>query len=649
MTPDQRAAYLSELLENSLAAHQDGDFSVAESGYREVLDGFPNHPVTLDLFGTLLFQTGRATQALAPLEKAVGLDPSRGPAWNHLGSVRASLSDYQGAMQAFQSAVEADPDNVDAWVNLSRLAEQCGERVLSVNAARSAAGRQPESGQVQARLGAALLHSGAESDAVDPLTRATSLLPLDPEPYLHLAIALSTLHSKDSAELAIRKCILITPDKVTSYPHFVLLQKSKAPGAGSIDGIAWAQRATRITPTDPHLWTLLGAELLRHQKVDDGVRETQRALILSPSDRMATFNLPNPLFRMARHEAARAAGYRGFVVSPGVQEFHLMVAEAEFVLGNGALGWKHFDVRRTARFGSERIELPPFWEGAGNPGRLLVAAEQGVGDEYIYLSMLPQLIERCSSITVECDKRNLPLFCRTFPGIQFIERQVVGRENADPYFDYRPLRKERTFDHAVLAGSLPGIFLQDVSKPGPVRVFDVDPEERQRWRDRFLQMGKGPWVGLCWRSGLSGGFRDQLYCSAETMVRALGAGTANYVSLIYNLQPGELDAARESEGCVIYDPEGIDQKNELDRVAAMLSALDAVVSVDTAVCPLAASIGTPTIRLGWSHLRLSDGYDAVLGSCHPMTGNLERFEVDVSLPRAGTALPRILEESRRGK
>ncbi|WP_156901153.1 hypothetical protein [Nisaea denitrificans] len=90
------------------------------------------------------------------------------------------------------------------------------------------------------------------------------------------------------------------------------------------------------------------------------------------------------------------------------------------------------------------------------------------------------------------------------------------------------------------------------------------------------------------------------------------------MSLIYNLQPGELDAVRELPDCVIYDPEDIDQKNELDRVAVILSALGAGVSVDTAISPLAASIGTPTIQLGWSHLLLSDAYDAILGSCHPM-------------------------------
>ena len=121
---------------------------------------------------------------------------------------------------------------------------------------------------------------------------------------------------------------------------------------------------------------------------------------------------------------------------------YIIASEAERALGNIEIGWKHYEVGRTARFGSERIDLPPFWEGDGDPGHLLVAAEQGVGDEYIYLSFLPHLMERCSKVTVECDKRNLALFGRTFPNIDFVERQVVGRDNADPYFDYRLLTSE---------------------------------------------------------------------------------------------------------------------------------------------------------------------------------------------------------------
>ena len=404
-----------------------------------------------------------------------------------------------------------------------------------------------------------------------------------------------------------------------------------------------------VAPTDALIWAIIGRESLRFENADSSIIQNQRALVLDPVNSIATFNLPKALLIAARYIECRAFSYRGLIVSPHDDAFYIIVAEAECALGNIEIGWKHFEVRRTARFGSERIDLPPFWEGDGDPGHLLVAAEQGVGDEYIYLSVLPHLMERCSKLTVECDERNLALFGRTFPNIDFVERQVVGRENADPYFDYRLLRSEKHFDRAILAGSLPRMFIKDVSRPGPYRTLHVDPVERYFWRERFLGMGAGPWVGLCWRSGVGGAGRSQFYSRAEDVVRALGAGTANYVNLVYDFQPEELDAARKLDGCVIYDPENIDQKNELDRVAALVSALDAVVSVSTAIAALSASVGTPTILLAWSHLRLSDGHDAVLGASRPMLDKLERLDIGVSLKRAGMALPDILGSSSRGE
>jgi hypothetical protein len=57
-------------------------------------------------------------------------------------------------------------------------------------------------------------------------------------------------------------------------------------------------------------------------------------------------------------------------------------------------------------------------------------------------------------------------------------------------------------------------------------------------------------------------------------------------------------------------PEGIDQKNELDRTSAMLSALDAVISAPTAVSWLSAGVGTPTWKV------LYDTSWTALGQAH---------------------------------
>ena len=64
--------------------------------------------------------------------------------------------------------------------------------------------------------------------------------------------------------------------------------------------------------------------------------------------------------------------------------------------------------------------------------RLLVTAEQGVGDELMFASMIPDLARRAAeeggSIVLECDPRLVPLFARSFPGVSVHASDMEKRE-----------------------------------------------------------------------------------------------------------------------------------------------------------------------------------------------------------------------------
>jgi hypothetical protein len=47
----------------------------------------------------------------------------------------------------------------------------------------------------------------------------------------------------------------------------------------------------------------------------------------------------------------------------------------------------------------------------------MIWEEQGVGDKIIFGSRFPDLIERGVGTLIECDKRLIPLFSRSFPAI----------------------------------------------------------------------------------------------------------------------------------------------------------------------------------------------------------------------------------------
>ena len=69
------------------------------------------------------------------------------------------------------------------------------------------------------------------------------------------------------------------------------------------------------------------------------------------------------------------------------------------------------------------------------------------------------------------------------------------------------------------------------------------------------------------------------------------------IAVQYAAPHEEIADLERVSGRKIVVPENLDQKNEIDRTAAMLSALDVVVSAPTAVSWLAAAAGVPVLKI----------------------------------------------------
>jgi hypothetical protein len=110
-------------------------------------------------------------------------------------------------------------------------------------------------------------------------------------------------------------------------------------------------------------------------------------------------------------------------------------------------------------------------------------------------------------------------------------------------------------------------------------------------------LGASPAIGICWRSGKSGGHRSVQYAPLEAWGAFLRDLPGALVSCQYDAADDEIAALEKLSQRKIFVPARLDQKNELDRTAAMLSALNILVSAPTAVSWLGASVGVPTLKL----------------------------------------------------
>lgn len=257
----------------------------------------------------------------------------------------------------------------------------------------------------------------------------------------------------------------------------------------------------------------------------------------------------------------------------------LLLGQARF-----AEGWDQYDVRLLRADAYVRPRPLPFWNGATPPaGPLLVLGEQALGDELLFASCLPDLLARVPSVVVECDPRLGVLYRRSFPNATiFAER--------DPHAPLPAMPREAPVAQ-IAAGSLPALFRRDAQAFPRHDGYLVAEERKVRaWRERLAALGAGPKIGLSWRGGTAKTRRALRSVAPRELAPLLARKDVRFVSLQYGNVADDLAAFNELGHEVHHWPEAA---ADYDETAALVTALDLVITVQTAAAHLAGALGCP--------------------------------------------------------
>jgi ADP-heptose:LPS heptosyltransferase len=219
---------------------------------------------------------------------------------------------------------------------------------------------------------------------------------------------------------------------------------------------------------------------------------------------------------------------------------------------------------------------------------VLAYAEQGLGDQIMFASCLPDALVRAESMVVECDPRLCALFRRSFPGAR-----VVPQEAAWP-----PswLASGAEITAQIAMGSLPGLFRPNAdSFPQHTGYLSAAPDRVAAWRDRLAGLGPGPKIGLSWRGGLPTTRRNLRSLDLASLAPLLGGIPAQYVSLQYGDSTSEVEVLAETRGIRVHHWQ--DAIDDYDETAALVTALDMVITVCTSIVHLGGALGRPVRTL----------------------------------------------------
>lgn len=352
------------------------------------------------------------------------------------------------------------------------------------------------------------------------------------------------------------------------------------------DACAVLEEHHRKAPNDTDSMVNLAFCLVQVGRDDDALRTLRKLVRTNPRHRQGWQSLVTLLINMTDREGTEAALEKALATFPDDPELRYALMEHRLKSGDFAGGFDLFGARWGTRFVGTAVRLPTerLWDGQPFAGRLLVRAEQGIGDELLYSSIFGDLARAHPDTVIDCDARLGPLLSRSLPDITFIPRDTP---DDDP--------RKRDFDRQCLAGDLPRWFRRRAADfPARDHWLQADPARVAALRDRYRTLfGDALRVGIAWRS-IHPAHGSAKTLDLDRLQPLLTVPGVQFVNLQYGDTTAEIEAFRARTGHAPWrDPE-IDATRDLDALAAQVSALDLVISTSNSTVHLAGALGTET-------------------------------------------------------
>ena len=191
-------------------------------------------------------------------------------------------------------------------------------------------------------------------------------------------------------------------------------------------------------------------------------------------------------------------------------------------------------------------------------------------------------------MTLECQEKLVPLLERSFPDIEVkSEDRSIDSKRAD-------------FDVHLPMGSLYKHFIDEIlAKPQVDPYLIPDPVRVNYWKERLNYLGKGPYIGISWKSSDMSTIRIPNYSSISEWAPILTIPDVTFINLQSKDFEDDLKEIEDEFGVKIHNFDDLDQFNNIDDVAALCSALDMVVSNKTTIPFISGGVGISTKLANW--------------------------------------------------
>jgi tetratricopeptide (TPR) repeat protein len=455
---------------------------------------------------------------------------------------------FDEAQAIYEKILHIQPDHFDALQLLGVLFAQVKKYVQAVELLSKALEINPNHAGAYSNRGNALKDLRQFNEALVNYDQAIAIDPGHVGAHSNRGIALKELKRFDEALVSYDQAIMLKPDYVDGYTNRGnVLQDLKRPD----EALASYDQAIIFNPNHAGTFANRGITLQGLKRFDEALVSYEQALRINPDLVTAHYNLS--LFNLMR--------------------------------GNFKVGWQGYEWRwLNKEFDSEPLKsTKPAWDYQKTNQRLLVWAEQGIGDHIFFGSLLPELLADVPNLLVQIDKRLIPIFSRSLPTIKFYPDDIKLPES-----DY---------DVHVPIGSL-GKYLRNDEKDflQTKNKFLISDKTKTQTIRQDLSVTKKLICGISWKSQneKTGAGRS---LSLERLTTIFDTKKISLVNLQYGDISEDINLLKFNSNVDLIQYEPVDNFNDLDGFASLIDACDFIITTDNSTIHLSSALGKKSFLL----------------------------------------------------
>lgn len=434
--------------------------------------------------------------------------------------------------------------------------------------------REPSNVEALRILAGIANHHGHFAQGLEILQRAVSLRPDFVPALLDLGTSYARMNQLDQSERTLSSLTELQADNANAWFFLGNTQRQQRKFSHALRSYL---EAVDCSPDSAPAHNNVADMYRELHHYDDALKHYNIALDIKP-DLIEAFNGRGVLYAIMGDYPQAAADYTSALALDSTSTItHFNRAFLLLHQGNYEEGWREYE-KRPALTQTEAIRgfRQPRWRGENIEGKtILLHPEQGFGDTLQFCRYTKMVAERGARVIAFVQ----PHLKTLLMGLDGAHR-LVTRDEPLPDFDV----------HCTYL-SLPGIFqTRQNTIPAQERYIQAPLDRVAQWKQRIGDKRR-PRVGIVWSGSANHSSDHNRTLTLEYFLTAI-TGDVELFSLQNELRTGDENTLEKSS--VIHFGAEL---GDFADTAALIEQMDLVITVDTSIAHLAASLGVPTWTL----------------------------------------------------